>query len=355
MKNTKKFILRLAAVAVFCSIICYGMMKENQQTAEDIELQSVNTEVHVSNGIAQPESTMQNILISKEGSYIFQVNCKPDHEGLITGCIICDEKEQVVFSCSGEEWTSGSSKLNLKVGTYTVAFYYLANENAYEKFWKDAGKEISKDVEGLFQDNGKWDVCLEYGYGEVKEKSLEYYLGIVIGIAMGLALVVFLKWIIQKMGGKVEVGGRKCKESYDERQMLARGQAYKTAFFTLLFYMCSVAAISEFSENPLLMSFAGIWVGVCLSITVFAIVCILKDAYMSLYENTKGIIMMFSVIGILNTGIGILHFDAGRPMIEDGMLSIYCINLIVGIMFLIILAVFCGKLLYDKRNAKEEE
>lgn len=355
MKNTKKIILWLVAAAVFCSIICYGMMKEDQQAAEDIELQSINSEIHVSNGIAQPESTIQNILISEDGSYVFQVNCKPDHEGLMTGCIIYDEKEQAVFSGSGEEWMSGSSKLNLKAGTYTVAFYYLANENAYKKFWKDAGTEIPKDAGGLFRDNGEWNICLEYGYGEVKEKSLEYYLGIVIGIAMGLALVVFLKWIIQKMGGKVEVGGRKCKESYDERQMLARGQAYKTAFFTLLLYLCIVAVISEFSGIPLLMSFAGTWVGICLSIAVFAIVCILKDAYMSLYENTKGIIMMFSVIGIVNTGIGILHFYEKRPMIEDGMLSIYCINLIVGIMFLIILAVFCGKLLYDKRNAKEEE
>lgn len=136
--------------------------------------------------------------------------------------------------------------------------------------------------------------------------------------------------------------------------MIARGQAYKTAFFTLIFYMCIVSFISEFLGNPLLMSFTGMWIGICLSITVFAIVCIIKDAYMSLYENAKGIIMMFLVVGICNIGIGILNLEK-QPLIENKALSIYCINLIVGSTFLIILAVFCGKLLFDKRNTEEEE
>lgn len=354
MKNTRYFVLRLLAAALLCSVVVYGMTKADQQTVDDVELQSVNTKVNISEGIAQPESMVRDILISKDGSYVFQLNCKPDHEGLMTGCIIYDEKEQIVFSGSGEEWTAESSKLNLKAGTYTAEFYYLANENAYKKFWKDIGEETSGDGEYKFSDNGEWNIRLEYGCGEVKGESLEYYLGVVVGIVIGLVFVAFLSWLIRKMGGKVEVGGRKCKEFYDERQMIARGQAYKTAFFTLMFYMCIVSFISEFSGNQLLMSFTGIWIGVCLSIIVFAIVCIIKDAYMSLYENAKGIIMMFLVVGISNIGIGILNLEK-QPIIENEALSIHCINLIMGIMFLIILAVFCGKLLYDRRNTKEEE
>lgn len=352
MKNAKRSVLWAVAVILLCGIICYGMMKENQQTAGDIEVHSINAEVNVSKGIAQPESTVRDILISEDGSYVFQVNCKPDHEGLMIGCIIYDEKEQAVFSCGGEEWTAESSKLNLKAGTYTAEFYYLANENAYKKFWKDIGEETSGDGEYKFSDNGEWNIRLEYGCGEVKGESLEYYLGVVIGMATGFILVALLMWIIRKMGGKV--GFKNCKESYDERQMIARGQAYKIAFFTLMFYMCIVSFISEFSGNPLLMSFTGIWIGVCLSISVFAISCIIKDAYMSLYENAKGIIMMFLVVGISNIGIGILNLEK-HPIIENDALSIHCINLIVGIMFLIILVVFCGKLLYDTRNTKEEE
>lgn len=352
MKDKKYFALRLVVGILLCVAIVYGTAKANQHTPDDMNMQSINAEVNVSKGIAQPESTMQNISISEEGFYVFQVNCKPDHEGLVTGCVIYDEKEQVVFSCSGEEWTAESSKLNLKVGKYRVEFCYLSNENDYKDFWKNAGKELSKDAEYKFPDDGEWNICLKYGYGEVKGESLEYYLGVVIGIAIGIIFVAFLKWLIQKIGGRF--GCKNCKESYDERQMIARGQAYKTAFFTLMFYMCIVSFISEFSGNPLLMSFTGIWIGVCLSIIVFAIVCIIKDAYMSLYENAKGIIMMFLVVGISNIVIGILNLEK-QPMIENEALSIHCINLIVGITFLIILAVFCGKLLYDRRNTKEEE
>lgn len=352
MKNTRYFVLRLLAAVLLYSVVFYGMTKANQQTADDVELQSVNTKVNVSEGMAQPESTVQDILISEDGSYVFQVNCRPDHEGLMTGYMIYDEKEQIVFSSSGEEWMAESSKLNLKAGAYTVEFCYLANENAYKKFWSDAGEEVYKDAEYKFPGNGEWNIRLEYGYGEEKGKSLEYYLGAVIGIVTGFIFVAFLAWLIRKMGGKF--GCKNCKESYDERQMIARGQAYKTAFFTLMFYMCIVSFISEFSGNPLLMSFTGIWIGVCLSIIVFAIVCIIKDAYMSLYENAKGIIMMFLAVGISNIGIGILNLEK-QPMIENEALSIHCINLIVGITFLIILAVFCGKLLYDKQNTKEEE
>lgn len=352
MKNKKNFVLRLLIAALLCSVVCYGMTKRNQQTADDVELQSINAEVDVSEGIAHPKSTVENISISEDGSYVFQVNCKPDHEGIVTGCVICDEKDQVVFACSGEEWTAGSSVLDLKAGVYTVGFCYISNENDYKDFLKNVGKEIPKDSEYKFQGNGEWNIGLEYGYGEGKGESLEYYLGVVLGIAIGIAFVAFLKWLIRKMGGKFGYG--KCKGSYDERQIIARGQAYKAAFFTLMFYVCMVAFISEFLENPLLMSFAGTWIGVCLSITVFAIVCIIKDAYMSLYENAKGIIMMFLVVGISNVGIGILSLEK-QPIIENKALSIYCINLIVGSMFLIILAVFCGKLLFDKRNIQEEE
>lgn len=203
MKNKKYFALRLVVGILLCVAIVYGTAKGNQQIPDDMNMQSINAEVNVSKGSAQPESTMQNISISEEGSYVFQVNCKPDHEGLVTGCVIYDEKEQVVFFCSGEEWTAESSKLNLKVGKYRVEFCYLSNENDYKDFWKNAGKEPSKDAEFKFPDDGKWNICLEYGYGEVKGESLEYYLGVVIGIAIGIAFVAFLKWLIQKMGGNL--------------------------------------------------------------------------------------------------------------------------------------------------------
>lgn len=183
--------------------------------------------------------------------------------------------------------------------------------------------------------------------------SIEYFLGLVAGIVAGLALVVCLTWIIKKMGGKVGCGCQ--KGSYDERQMLARGQAYKTAFFTLMFYLIIISLISELFEMTLFMSFMGIWIGICFSIMVFAIICIIKDAYMSLYENAKGIIILFSVVALLNIIIGVRNIIEKCPMIEDGAISVDCMNLVVGAMFCIIVVVFGGKLIYDKKHVEEEE
>lgn len=165
--------------------------------------------------------------------------------------------------------------------------------------------------------------------------------------------MVFLIWLIGKMGGKVGYGCR--KGSYDERQMLARGQAYKVAFFTLMFYLFIVSFLSEIFKISLFMSFMGIWIGICFSITVFAIICIIKDAYMSLYENAKGIIMMFSVVALLNIIVGAKNIFEKCPIIEDGAISVECMNLVVGAMFCVIAIVFGGKLIYDKKHVEEEE
>lgn len=183
--------------------------------------------------------------------------------------------------------------------------------------------------------------------------SLEYGMGFVIGIAAGFALIALLVWLIKKFGGKTDIFCK--KDSFDERQLLARGKAYKAAFFTQMIYMTAIALLNDIANVKVFMSFGGMWIGVCISITVFAIVCIIKDAYMSLYENAKGVILMFGIVGMLNLSIGFCKIKDDDFFIEKGVISVNSVNLIVGIVFVIILLVFCAKLIYDKKNNVEEE
>lgn len=178
-----------------------------------------------------------------------------------------------------------------------------------------------------------------------------YYLGMFCGMVFAFFLAAFLKWGIGKLGGKV--GLKWMQGAYDERQLLARGKAYKAAYFTLIFYMLIIAALKE-TGIPIFMSFCGLWLGVCLSVAVFAVICILKDAYMSLYENVKGVILMFSAVALLNLIIGIESISEQRPLLEKGVLSTDWLNLIVGILFMVIVIVFCGKVLYNKKQEDEE-
>lgn len=190
------------------------------------------------------------------------------------------------------------------------------------------------------------------GCGKTEGQNLEYLLGFICGILCGLVLIRFMAWLVSKLGGRIQTRCR--KDSYDERQLLARGQAYKTAFFTLLFYTLAVSLLDDIFGISIFMSFCGIWIGIALSIMVFAVTCILKDAYMSLYENARGIIMVFSIVGILNIAVGIRTILERRPLLENGAVSVEWTNLVVGILFLVILIVFCGKVIYNKKQFEEE-
>lgn len=200
------------------------------------------------------------------------------------------------------------------------------------------------------------------------KENIWYVLGLAAGIAMGLVAMVFITWIAKKAGGKFGVFCKEKEKVYDERQSLARGQAYKVGFFTLIIYVMIAAVLDEIFDIHILMSFSGMWIGVCLSIAIFAIICILKDAYMSLQENARGIIIVFGCVGIMNICCGLMPYLLhGEKIIETAQavrnekiyeyakLSLRSVNLTAGILFLILIAVFAGKLWYDKKHEDEEE
>ncbi|MCM1180885.1 MAG: hypothetical protein NC347_11545 [Clostridium sp.] len=155
---------------------------------------------------------------------------------------------------------------------------------------------------------------------------------------------------------------RKNEEFYDERQILARGNAFKVGFFTMAAYIGFVGILSEFMN--VVLSFGLLWIGVCLSIGVLIIICIVKNAYVSLQDNAKGVMMMFGIFGFLNLIIGLPDSTKDLVetvwMVEDGetfecvRLSTEIVNLSVGILFIIVLAVLAGKLWYDKRHEEED-
>lgn len=196
--------------------------------------------------------------------------------------------------------------------------------------------------------------CIGIAFNHSESKSISYLLGMICGVATATVFLVVATWLIRKVGGKIDwnCNGEK---SYDERQLLARGVAYKYAFFTLMFGVGFACLLDEIAGISLFMSFAGIWLMICLSLAVFATICIVKDAYMSLYENVKGGIMMFSIVAILNLGVGIMNIVNGTRCITDGVLTIGCTNMIVGVLFLYILLVFVGRVIYSNRQLEEDE
>lgn len=196
--------------------------------------------------------------------------------------------------------------------------------------------------------------------------SIEYVMGLIVGILGGMALVAALIFLIRKCGGKV--GMRKCKTgNYDERQMLARGKAYKYAFFTLMFYVLIAQTLYEVCNVALFSSFGGMWLGVCAATGVFVVSCVWMDAYISLSENKKGVLMLFTGIAVINLIVSIIGICRGEASIFETMkavkdeelmelttLSVGSVNLTCAILFIVICIAIVLKALSESKEDLED-
>ena len=308
----------------------------------------------VHNGAEYSSKSLQDtIVIDEEGDYILSANCTNDTAGLITGCILYDEADKVQFYCSGESFQVESGEISLKEGTYRVEWQFIANQEELEQLNKAGNAEVVDAEAYEFAENGTWDLRVECNVKKAGTTSIYYILGCVCGVVAGLAFCVVVVWLIRKVGGKVDLN---CKKgAYDERQMLARGEAYKYAFFTLMIGVVVVCLLNDIAKIPFFMSIGGMYIIVCISLGVFATICIVKDAYMSLYENAKGVCMLFGVIGLLNVAIGIINIAHGTALLENGVLTVDCLNLVVGVLFLYLLIVFGARVIYNSKQPEEDE
>ena len=171
------------------------------------------------------------------------------------------------------------------------------------------------------------------------EHSLGYIVGIVVGILVGVGIVALLF--------KLKV----MDLTFDERQERARGQAYKYGFWTLLTCLL-LYGFSDMVLGRWCDVLTGVMLCVAASLMVFASVCIVKDAYLSLKEKPRTVMTMLTVVSILNLVIGVMNWKNGRVM-EDGILTFAAVNGICGIMVLVILVIYVANYLLGRREAGE--
>lgn len=347
----KKIVIRiLSVIIVILALVGISFMTSGEIMGDVMQ----STTVEVKDGVASPSKMEGNsFVVEEEGQYVVYADCDNDTEGLITAFVLYDEEGQITFYCSGEEFEVESSELSLKPGNYQVELRYITNKEELETLMDEGDGEYYSDEEYIFAEDGTFDVKVEYNIKEEGALSIYYLLGVICGVAVGLVFVALMVWITRKLGGKIDLDYK--KDAYDERQLLARGVAYKYAFFTMMIGMIIVALLEEVAGIGIFMSMTGVWIIVCISLAVFATVCIMKDAYMSLYENVKGVVIMFLAVAILNIAIGIGNIVDGMPLLENGVISVRWTNLIVGVLFLYILPVFIGRVIYNNKQLEEDE
>lgn len=134
---------------------------------------------------------------------------------------------------------------------------------------------------------------------------------------------------------------------YDERQRFVQGRAFKCAFFCLLFYNLFSAVLVDvhWCDVPL-----GHSLGILISITLYASICILHDAYFYVGSRPRFYLIVFSLVGVVNLALGIMNFWDGDYVYTNGMLNYHSLNLFVGLSFVFILIVVVIKLRQNKRE-----
>ena len=164
---------------------------------------------------------------------------------------------------------------------------------------------------------------------------MEERMGIAVGLTAGLAIGLLVVALLFR---------KKVLDcTFDER--------FRYGFFTLMgsvfLYGASELALGRWCD-----AMAGGCLCIAVSITVFAVICILKDAYLSLRERPWKIIVLFLALSLFNLGLGTVQL-LRRGLLEDGVLSFRAVNLICGVMTLVILAVYLVNFSLERREEAE--
>jgi len=167
----------------------------------------------------------------------------------------------------------------------------------------------------------------------------------VIGVLTGLTVVFLIRYLSRKKWGPCE---------YDERQMLVRGKAFKAAFLTLVIYLSVDGLLSAFTEIRWANTFVVDYIGIGLALEVYAIICILKDAYFPLREKPGRYLTLFGILIVCSGFVSLAGYLDGEPFITDGMLNYRSINPVIFVAFTGIFIALAVRRAADKKRSDEE-
>ena len=162
---------------------------------------------------------------------------------------------------------------------------------------------------------------------------------VLVALAAGIVACVF------SIRSRKLAGGR--KKQFDERQKIAQGKAYTAAYWTLLGYIViNTFVVSNIYEwaKPQIVAFLGI----ILSVAVFAVYCIATDAYFGAKDNVSGILICMVILIFTNAA----SMFTNGPLVENGMLGLSSINLAA---IVLLLAVFIALIIKRLAHGKESE
>ena len=124
---------------------------------------------------------------------------------------------------------------------------------------------------------------------------------------------------------------------FDERQELLRGQAYKNAFVCMTLIGIAFFFLLDILPDFGISGSAALVITVFAGLLIFAVECVWKEAFFSLHQHPKKLLILYVIIGVINTFNGCVNLreeNVGRELPPlPGMIMLSC-----GILFLAVAA-----------------
>ena len=140
------------------------------------------------------------------------------------------------------------------------------------------------------------------------------------------------------------------RDEYDERQVLARGRAFMWGFFTLMICLM-VYGMLDMLIDRWCDTLTGCIICICVSLLVFASICIRQDAFAGIGKNRKRNLTVLLVLTLANMFFGVENITGG-DVVRDGLLTFRSVSLIVGATTGVVLLIYW---LHGLRDRGEEE
>ena len=163
-----------------------------------------------------------------------------------------------------------------------------------------------------------------------------------LGIMVGVMLAA---WLLFRKSWK-----RECE--YDEMQLKIRAKGYQIGFCTALALMLVLILLWELDWLTAVTPGFAVYAALILCVTVFAIYCILHDAFLSVRGKAGSYIGMFGMVVLLE-GIATVRYLMEGEMLEDGKLTFS--TGAPAVMCVCFLAVLITLIVKTVRNGKEAE
>ena len=133
----------------------------------------------------------------------------------------------------------------------------------------------------------------------------------ILGFIAGLAAVA----LVRLLAGRK----RRQDQNYDERQMAARGVAYRLSYTTLVGALMADVLVQSL-YGPWTERGVDLFLGIFLSVLVFILACVRHDAYFSLRQKPGTYLVLFAAVILAQIPNTVLHLRDGT-MIVDGLLT----------------------------------